>query len=125
MTNMVRNIRSTLNFFVAMLELFIATMLAIKVFLTDVSSEIGLVGYILDFFGMMGGQSASLSGVGEARDSVFFLVTILIFMVFGQALFLAVPSMLERDRRKKSRANRHQYFIYRKKRFIRNRFFIR
>lgn len=122
MTNIVRSIRSTLNLFLAMLELFVSTLLAIKVFSSDVDSENGLVGCVVDFFGAIGTGSAWLVESSEIAGSISFLVVILIFMVFSQALFLAIPTIIQREHQNSARVNRRQSFKYRKKRFAKNRF---
>lgn len=125
MTNMIRSIRSTLNFFLAILELFISIILAIKVFEKDVASDNGLVGYVLEIFGIVdGGLSWVAQGI-EFGGAISFLVVVLIFMIFGQALIVAIPIMMERDRQNTVIIRRQQYFRYRRKRFIKNRFLIR
>ncbi|KKP65310.1 MAG: hypothetical protein UR60_C0003G0001 [Candidatus Moranbacteria bacterium GW2011_GWF2_34_56] len=90
MTNTIKSIRSTLSFLLAILELFISIILAIKVFEKDVASDDGLVGYILEIFGIMdGGFSWFAQGI-EFGGAVSFLVTVLIFMIFGQVLIGAL-----------------------------------
>lgn len=123
MTNMIRSIRSTLSFFLAILELFISIILAIKVFQKDVASDDGLVGYVLEIFGIVDGGFSWFAREIEFGGSISFLVVVLVFMIFGQALIMAIPIMMERDRQNTVVIRRQQYFRYRRKRFVKNRFF--
>ncbi|MDX9914034.1 MAG: hypothetical protein RBS77_05655 [Candidatus Moranbacteria bacterium] len=123
MTNMIRSVKSTLNFFLAMLELFISIILAIKVFQSDVSLDNGVIKCILDFLGMMNGGGIWLIESCEMTGAISFLLTILSMMIFSQVLFLAVPGIIERGQKDSARINGRQTFKYRKKRFNKNRFF--
>lgn len=122
MTNTIRNVKSTLNFFIAMLELFISVILAIKVFQSDVSSDSGVIRCILDFLSMMNSSGIWLMESCETTGAISFLLTILSVMIFSQVLFLAVPGIIERGQKNSARGRGRHTFKYRKKRFNKNRF---
>jgi len=119
---MIKSMRSTLSFFLAMLELFISTILAIKVFQSDVSSDSGVVKCILDFLGMMNDGGIWFVESCEMTGAISFLLTILSVMIFSQVLFLAAPGIIERGQKNNARGRGRQTFKYRKKRFDKNRF---
>lgn len=126
MTNTLRAIRSTLNFLLAMLELIVSIVLAIKVFGSDVASEEGLGGYIVGIYEMLGGGVKFILDCSQIEGPISFLALVLTVMVFGFALMMRVPQILEgeRDVARPSGYN-YKYFRYRKKRFRRNRFLIK
>lgn len=123
MTNTIRSVRSTLSFFLAVLELVISITLAVKVFQSDVASENGLVGYISEFLGAININVTGLGASSETTGIISSLILILVFMIFSQALFLAVPGIIERGQKNSARINGRRTFTYAKKRFSKNRFF--
>lgn len=122
MTNAIRAVRSTLNFLLAMLELTVSVVLAIKVFGTDVASENGLAGYVVGIFEMMGSGTKFLIDSTQLEGPVSFLVLVLVVMIFGLALLKRVPQALEHERGSNWGNRNYRYVVYRRKRLRRSRF---
>lgn len=124
MTNMVRNVKSTLNFFLAMLELFISIILAIKVFQSDVASENGLAGYIVEIFKTIGGGATFIVDITKISGSVSFLVLVSIVMIFSFALIIRVGQIIGGEQNLARPGRNYKYIVYKRKRFRKNRFFV-
>jgi hypothetical protein len=92
------------NLLLSIVELFIGLAFAVKVFGSDVSSGSTFFEYINQILESMGDGMASFASSTEIAGPLVFLVMVLGFMLFGSALFLAVPGILrqgERNARRK------------------------
>lgn len=120
---MIKSIRSTLSFSLAIVELGVSIALAIKVFQADVVSENGLLGVIGESLSAVGSGGTWLAGSSYLDESITFLLAVLVFMFFSQALIVAIYRKIKEEPVKRSRLKRRQSFRYRKKRFQEDRFF--
>lgn len=120
---MIKSIRSTLSFSLAIVELGVSIALAIKVFQADVVSENGLLGVIGESLSAVGSGGIWLASSSYLDESITFLLAVLVFMFFSQALIVAIYRKIKEEPVKRSRLKRRQNFRYRKKRFQEDRFF--
>jgi hypothetical protein len=121
MSKIIRNIRSAINFSVAIFELMISLLLAVKFFSADVASNYGFSVYFIEFLRVSDNEKL-FSANRDLSAPISFLIVVIIFMLFGHLLINLVLGISAQERSKYVTNKRYRNFMYAKKRFNKNRF---
>ncbi|MFA6184115.1 MAG: hypothetical protein WC682_03355 [Parcubacteria group bacterium] len=98
MKRTIRSVRSTLNFLLAMVELFVSIALTVSIFSSGANTNGGISDYITQIMDVIDDGTTVLIDSTGLIGPASFLVLVLGFMMFGMALFVLIPNMLEQSR---------------------------
>ncbi|MFA7209037.1 MAG: hypothetical protein WC120_02005 [Parcubacteria group bacterium] len=98
MNSSIKELRSTFNLMLSIVELMIGLSFAIKIFGSNISSDGGLMEYVGGILDQMDGSASSALGNLDMSGPLAFLLLILGFMAFSFTLISQIPKIVRQSK---------------------------